>query len=385
MPFSSVSADPVRNLEFELAEAPCAPVRLESTAGGKITVGLLIDGPLGKAGTMLTLARPVRVGGLALEEIVAGRPHPTVAAKNVAPSAVGDVLVFENAIARGDELIVGRLVTRTHDGMSGPVQVARVLAMPTSSSVSKRGARQDAIIADPSKAVIVRNPQELEAFAKRELAGRWPGGRYGLVLRNKNDCGDILADEDPRLETVDAFIKRLVEDNKVLEGGPVEVTPIWRLPMGREQVMRDIDPREVTNQKVVGPFTKLYANKEGRCFQPSIAIFADEDEWAFGGKTGRRHRVIAGLHPLMSTATFKMTTLPTPARSNGEKVAAIRCLFKTDTDVDAAARARAERQPKAPPRPANAAPVAQAARGFGGLRRTSQMTEPEHDDAPRFR
>lgn len=390
MGFSSIKntgADDV--LRSRLEKGPCAPVRIVSYDDAGATATLLADGPLGPGGTQVRLVQgPCQ--GLKLADLASGRPPARDGGNPVPATAPGEAVVFEHALARDGVLMVGKVATRMHDGMAGKVQMARMFARPTRASVSKRGPTQFVTLTDPTKARVVKDAAGFAEFVARELTSPWPGGLHGVLLRAGGECREIMADSDDRgwVESTEKFAARLGADG-LFGGSPVEVIPLWTLPVGKEQFSRDANPFKLTEGPVYGPFTSLY----NKGFLPSMAIIADEEVWAFGGKTGRTARTLVGLHPLRTDLRLRPENLPTPATSK-VAVTPMRLFYRSEAEVDEAAAARARRRGTAPSAPARqtvtpAASVAPAGsgvarRGFGGMAaRIADQPSTDAGDTPR--
>lgn len=355
-----------RNAEIHgngLENGPIVAVKIEAVQGQTIQVGLLIDSPLGKAGTRFNLVQPASIRGITIGDIATGRPERD-GVRAIHRSRPGDILVFDRGLVDGQNLLVGKLATRMHDGLTGPVQAARVYARPGRSSVSKRGAIQFTTLADPGRAIVTADEEQFRAFAAKSFAA-WPGGRHGFILRDATNTIEILADEDKVVEPVDDFVTRLIKDNEIFGAGAIEVIPIWSIQMGRDQVVRDVDPKVPTEKPVTGSFGTLYSASGRRGFLPSIAVLTDEDEWAFGGKTGRQIRVIAGMHPLRTDLKILPDTMPTSARNKGAPASPMGLLYKSDAEIAAAQAARAPKadiSPAASSAPATSRPAPRAFR-----------------------
>lgn len=362
MGFASIHAVNQRRSDV-LFDGAIAVVRITRIAGDKVDAMIFSDGPHGKIGTPYVLTNPIDANLQSVRDLAQGRVNPDDADKNIPASAVGDVVVFERAVADGKSLIVGRIATRVHNNFDGPVQVGRMLFKPTKASVSKRGATQFGTIMDPSKGEIVRSPEALTAFMLRELTVEWPGGRPGVIIRTRDDGSSSIMAEDlgnGEWASPAALARQLIEDNQVLANGGVELTPIWQMPIGRDQIWRDVDVRRMTSEPILGPFARLYVDpKNGFCFFPSVVILGDEDEWAFGAKTGRRQRVVLGAHPLTISSDIQVGNVPTPALSSGKLIEPIKLIYRSASEIEAATVARAARRVSSPA----SRPVHQAAAG----------------------
>lgn len=335
-----MSLSALSNSVVSLEGAPPAAVTLMKADGDRVEAVLLLDGPLGKSGTPVVLKQPSDIPGLSLREIVQGARRGD---RDVPASGPGAVLVFDAGVMKDGVLTVGRLSTRVHDGHQDALQVGYLLAKPSRISVSKAGPRQSATLVDPSAAKKVASRPEFLAFADEHLGKAWPGGRFGLVMRTKGICVDVLRDEDDRsAETVQEFAVRMVDSQKVLSDGPIELIPYWVLPMGQDQMAREANLREETPAKV-GRFGSHYG-KVQTFFQPSLVMLSNEDEWAFKAKTGKRPRTVVGMHPLRTDFRLSFKDLPSQWIT-GQTLVPPKWLYRGDADI---AKALAERKARAP-------------------------------------
>ena len=85
---------------------------------------LVTDCAAGKAGTQVKLRQSSETWGLNLADAIKGRNEN---GKTIHPSVEGDIIVFESGMMVRDELVVGRIAGRTHDGIQGQVQVMKRL------------------------------------------------------------------------------------------------------------------------------------------------------------------------------------------------------------------------------------------------------------------
>lgn len=324
-----------------LEGAPPAAVTLMKADGDRVEAVLLLDGPLGKSGTPVILKQSSETPGLSLREIVQGTRRGD---RDVPASGPGAVLVFDAGVMKDGVLTVGRLATRVHDGHQDALQVGYLLAKPSRISVSKKaGPFQSATLVDPSAAKRVASRTEFLAFADEHLGKEWPGGRFGLVMRTKDVCVDVQRDEDDRsAETVQEFAVRMVDGQRVLSDGPIELIPYWVLPMGQDQMARETNLHEETPAKV-GRFGSHYG-KVQTFFQPSLVLLSNDDQWAFRAKTGRRQRTVVGMHPLRTD--FKLSFKDLPSQwITGQTLVPPKWLYRGEADI---AKALAERQARAP-------------------------------------
>ncbi|CAH1689268.1 conserved hypothetical protein [Hyphomicrobiales bacterium] len=252
--------------------------------------GILVS-PLGAApaGTELKLHQP-DVQGLPLVTALTGARSPE--GRVTHRTAPGDLIVLEAAFIEGDALVCGRVAGRIHDGMSGPVQVMKALARISAANVHKGGFSQWVSIPDPLAARVMRNAGDVEALVMSQIGREFPGGEVSFYMRSRAGRQEFKMDPG---EKAAAYVTRLVEANRLLAGGPVELMPIFSVHVGRDQSLREgINTRVETVGKVLGSVSKLY----GEGYVPSLLILCDEDKWAFGGKTEKTHRVAACVEPL---------------------------------------------------------------------------------------
>ena len=359
----------LNNSVDRLIDAPPVAVTLLSTDPSHIEAVLLLDSRIGSSGTKVVLQQARGAGGISLDEIIKGGARND---KDIPASGAGAVLVFEAGTLKDGVLTVGRLATRVHDGHQDLLQVGYILARPSRISVSKRGAIQSATITDPSVATMVRTKDDFESFVYEHLGKEWPGGRFGLIMRTRSECVDILRDEDDKSqEDLKSFIHRLIVDNDVLGDGPIELIPCWNLPMGQEQMARELDVRTETKARV-GRFGSLYGQSQ-TAFMPSLVLITNDDEWAFKNKTGRRPRTIVGMHPLNTSLKLKSRELPSP-EITGSKMVPPKWLYKNSIAMEQALSERQRRAAHHHPASPVSKPATTAGRGrplssLGGLGR----------------
>lgn len=261
-------------------------IRVSDKPGHGILVSPLVSAP---AGTELRLLQP-EVQGLPLATALAGARSPE--GRVTHRTAPGDLIVLEAAYVDGDALVCGRVAGRIHDGMSGPVQVMKALARISAANVHKGGFTQWVSIPDPLAARVMRSAADVEALVNSQVGRDFPGGEVSFFMRSRAGRQEFKMDPG---EKPAAYVKRLIEANRLLAGGPVELMPIFSVHVGRDQSLREgINTRVETGRPVVGTVSKLY----GEGYVPSLLIICDEEKWAFGGKTDKRHRVAACVEPL---------------------------------------------------------------------------------------
>ena len=357
-----------------LSASPAVVAR--ANADGTVTVIYALDTIA--PGTVLRPTAGPGWSGPGPAEVLAGTAKDRQG-KPVPRTGAGDLVVFTAGHAAGGNLVVAGFAGRVHDGVAGKAQGVFCLAAPSKISSSKRGLTQFVTILDPSATVNVATPEALGALALDVFAREWPGGTPGLVLRNaKGDTQDAMADGPVRGDPAAAaagFAARLLRSGALNEG-PVEMIPAWSLHVGRDQAMRErVDPRSETACPVTGAFGSLYADPRGRPqLAPSVVLVADEEEWAFGGKTGKVHRVALAVQPLGQRERHQKSNVPTAYRKPRNAVPwFVREVERDPLAVVRAADARAARAPKPPAAataPSRAAPERQDVAAFPNFRKS---------------
>jgi len=381
-----------------LSGAGLAVVRVEPDGVSGL---VMFGGPHAPAGKVYRLVDSGIDRGIPLDAILAGRPQRGDE-KHVPRTAPGDVIVFSLARAHGHDLSCGAVVARMHDGMAGPVQALHVLARPGPLSVTKLGAIQSVRLADPAAAKVVGTAKDMETFAAAMSARPWPGGQLGFILRDASMPFAKMGEERARVahevapddkESMAAFLRRLVVDNEILKDGPVEAIPTWRMPLSVAHMFREgIDlkvPQREPRVGAVGRHYKLDGSRQSLGYQPSFVVLADDDEWAFGARSGRKVRTCMALQPLGTGSAINKAAMASAVRDRdrlGKERRPHRCtsLFADAAAVERAALGRAERRgdppaaPEAKPaaaRPAEGAP-AQAKSLFPHRARPAEGTTP---------
>ncbi|MDW9478974.1 hypothetical protein GOB57_09800 [Sinorhizobium meliloti] len=281
----------------------------------------------------------------------------------------GDIVAFDSVFIDGGDAMTARVTSRTHDGMRGRVQFAMGMARASMTSVSKRGAQQFLTIADGSQAFRVENDEDVRLAYKAVCEMPWSAGEGGFIARTPE--GRTFEYHVGKDNPLQAFVEE-VEAQGHLEGqGWLELIPARKFPVGREQVARDVDVR-VEATKTVGKVGSQYMPEKARFpgFRPSAIVLCDEEEWAFGGRTGKVRRVAAGIQPLNRAAPLDARHLPSRVRSKPTLVTAVSGLY-SDAAMDRLAAERASR------RPADPAPQGSKARGNG----VPDYTPGDHDNA----
>jgi hypothetical protein len=284
-----------------------------------------------------------------------------------------DVIAFETAYRYNGNVFAETISARTNDMMRGHVQVITAMARPTKATVNKKGALQSLVITDGLGAKTARASDKVRDFFKWVKSQPWPGGAPGMIIRDH--AGFIKKEffEEGR-STIDSLIEDL-EFDEVFSGpnGLIEMIPAWRLPMGRDQVTRDVNPK-VEVSGYVGAFTKSFVSKETKGFPgflPCLVVLSKEDQWEFGANTGKQAMVAAGVQPLDKLPPIPRENLSSAVRQfKGNSPKSINKLYDEPT-MAAMAKERAERSPA--PKPAERVQNQQQARPagrppFGGVR-----------------
>jgi len=234
----------------------------------------------------------------------------------VAPLVKGDIIGFERGYVENNKVMVGAVAARVHDKLLGEVQVMTAMTRPTKAVVNKKGALQSGIIADGAKAMVVNSVEGLRAAFDRIRSERWPGGNPGFIIRDNDGQTDTF------FQTSEKTIDHLIEDLIHADVAPaadylLELIPAWSLPMGKEQIVKDVNPKNETGKAVVGKFSSQYMTGNELGFLPSLVIVSMEEEWAFGGKTGKIIPVISSMAPVFKREAVSAGRLPTSKRAYG--------------------------------------------------------------------
>lgn len=291
-----------------------------------------------------------------------------------------DIVAFENAYKFNGSIFTETMSARTNDMMRGKVQVVTAMARPTKSLVNKKGALQSLVITDGRNAKTARSIDKVRDFFKWVRSQPWPGGAAGMIIRDQHGIITKEFFEEGR-STINTLVEDLEFDEVFKNADTViEMIPAWRLPMGRDQVTRDVDPKVETAAQV-GPFTRRFLSKETKGFPgflPCLVVLCHEDQWEFGGNTGRRAMVAAGVQPLDKLPSITRERLPTSVRAYKASPNGINRLYDEDT-MTAMAKDRIQRCPDSKPAttaaaaPGNRPPAARS--GFGSFRPSQKSAE----------
>jgi hypothetical protein len=357
--------------------APPAVVRVMGDGTGV----LLMGGAGARPGNRYRLVdRASR--GLRLGEALSGRPA-SADGRAVPPTGPGDVVMLEAARGTSEGLLCGAVAARMHDQLRGEAQAVYALARPTRLSVSRFGATQFVKLLDPSRAHRAATRDEVAAAAAELVSAAWLGGRAGFLVRNAHRPPGRMAanelaasqefDAEPG-ETAEAFARRLVEVERILErgegeyalaGGAVELIPTSVMPVGREQMFREGGNLSEPAAARVGNHGRQYVVRGRLGFVPSFVIVGDEPEFKFKAPTGAYERRCVGLEPRAGVAAVGHAGIATAVRPIGAPgkpypVIAPAVLFKGNEAAEMAAARSARRGPDPDPVPQAARPGSRA-------------------------
>lgn len=234
----------------------------------------------------------------------------------MSPLRRGDIVCFDRAFIENGDAIVANITSRTHDGMRGNVQFAMCMARASTTNVSKRGAQQSLTIVDGNNAVTAFAGEEVAKAYEYVKSLEWASGAGGFIVRTSGGLTFEyhVAKDNPLAALIEDLEAREVFANK----GWVELIPARKFPVGEAQVRRDVPDLNKASGKVYGVVGRQYFADKARFpgFRPTGVILCDEEEWAFGGKTGKIHRVAGGIQPLKQYVPVDARNLPTRVRPN---------------------------------------------------------------------
>lgn len=272
---------------------------------------LLVDTFGVKAGQRITLrqAQGHTTVRNSLKTAIAGNEWIAKIVKN-------DLIGFDRGYVENNMVMVGAVAARVHDKMFGQVQVFTAMTRPSKAVVNKKGALQSGIITDGKSAVAVNSPEGLKTAFAKVKSEKWPGGNPGFIIRDRDGH---IADF---FETKDMSVENLIEDlqhNGVAPSADniLELIPAWHLPMSKEQISKDVNPRVETGKGVIGEFSRQYMAGSEIGYLPSLVVVALEEEWAFGGKTGKIVPVITSMAPVFQREAVSADRLPSSKRAYG--------------------------------------------------------------------
>ncbi|MBY3151189.1 hypothetical protein HFO56_02045 [Rhizobium laguerreae] len=257
----------------------------------------------------------------------------------------GDIVAFDRVFIDGGDAMTAHITARTHDGMKGRVQFLMGMARASSTMVSKRGAQQFLTIVDGSQAYRADDDGDIRAAYKNICAMPWTAGAGGFIARTFN--GRTVEYHVNGENPLEGFIEEMTVQGHLHGKNWIELIPARKFPVGRDQVARDVDVRNEV-KKAVGKVGKQFMPQKGPYpgFRKSAIILCDEDEWAFGGKTGKVHRVAAGIQPL-DRGVPVVESRSLPSRIHHRNVMDVSGLYSEAT-MDRMAEERAERRPPEP-------------------------------------
>jgi hypothetical protein len=285
----------------------------------------------------------------------------------------GDIVCFDRVYLEGGDAYAARITSRTHDAMKGRVQFTIGMARASTTTVSKRGAQQFLTIADGSQAFQVMNDNDIRLAYNNICEMPWAAGVGGFIARTPG--GRTFEYHINNENPLQAFIEEVGVQGHFNDGGWLELVPARKFMVGRQQVARDVDVR-VEAPKTTGKVGSWYMTPGMRFpgFRRTAVILADENEWAFGGKTGKIHRVAAGIQPLDRSAPVDARLLPSRIRhATPSTVFGVSELYG-EAAMDRMAADRDTRRPPEPDAPRQSNPSA-----FRG-NRSSGNSESDYDD-----
>lgn len=256
----------------------------------------------------------------------------------------GDIVAFDRVFLAGGDAMAAQISARTHDGMRGRVQFLTGMARASATTVSERGAQQTLTVVDGSQAWRADNAEDIKAVYEKVLEMPWTGGKGGFVARMAD--GYTMEYHVTKEYSLAAFIDE-VEARGYLEGqGWIELIPARKFPVGQDQVARDVNVRKIAPRTVGRVGSKYLPEKGGYpAFRRSAVILADEEEWAFGGKTGKLVRAAVGIQPLGREPVVGLRFIPTRTFDKPSKVFPVEQLY-SDTAMDRMLAERVERRPR---------------------------------------
>lgn len=250
----------------------------------------------------------------------------------IAPLVKGDVVGFEKSYvdAANNRVMVGAIGVRVHDKLNGKVQVMSAMTRPSKAVVNKKGALQTGLITDGAKAVVVNSVDLLRKAFEQIENERWPGGNPGFLLRDGDGNAQLF------IRTPELSFDQFVEDLEHNGSAPaadylLEVIPAWSLPMGSQQVSKDVNPKQETGKGVIGKFTDQYFMDKSIGMLPSLVVVAEEEEWSFGAKTGKIIPVISSMMPLDRRKPVALSRIPSNKQAFGGKPNTINKLYDEQT------------------------------------------------------
>lgn len=344
MDLNKLKQTDIGNLEIareRLKEGEALAVRFEradqSAEGLTIVAELLTNAYKAPAGKRIMIRQAPGISGRdSLDEIVNG-------SEKVSKSVRGDIVCFSSSFLKNGIAFVGKASARTHDGIVGKHQVVTAMARCSQSRVTKRGPSQSLTVTDGDAAIIASTVEEVIGVLKAAESKTWPGGDAGLIIRNREGA---TIEWFNGFDRDAAYLAEELRAEETMVGQRLEVIPAWRVPMSRDQVVRDINPTKEAGA-TSGPVTNLFEHKDNRWkqgFLPCVIVLSEEDEWAFKAKTGKRIRVVSGVQPILGRIPVLANRLPSAVRKYGGNSNTILQVF-SDQEITNAANRRAALQP----------------------------------------
>jgi hypothetical protein len=285
-------------------------VTVESIVDDKtIKAKLIIDGLGTKEGTSVTIEQAVASPNFrSLANAITGSDR-------VAPLRPGDVICFDKAYVNKGRAAVGMVTARTHDKMRGQVQAITCMAKVSRASVSTKGATQFVSIINPAEAMIAENLDHVRRAFEIVSAKTLPGGEPGFIIRQNGGGGVTWTLK--KGEKFQALLEELEHNEVFDDGAKLELIPAWSLPSGRDQISLDVDTRKDTGP-VFGPVSTLFQTdlRKGLTgYVACLAIIGDEEEFAFGGPTGKVIRAVSGIQPCFRRPAIDAMRVPSKVRA----------------------------------------------------------------------
>jgi hypothetical protein len=230
----------------------------------------------------------------------------------MSPLRPGDIVSFDRVFLDNGDAVAASISSRTHDGMRGNVQFLTGLARVSSTSVSKRGAQQTLTLVDGTNAFNAVSGEEVTKVYNHIRQFDWAqGGNCGFIVRtSRGQSFEYIVGKDNPLA---AFLEDLDATGKFDDGNWIELIPAVNFPVAEAQIKRDIPDLAKVSSKATGIVGRQYSLPKSAYagFRPTGIILCDEEEWAFGGKTGKIRRVAGGIQPLYPAAPLDRKAVPT--------------------------------------------------------------------------
>jgi hypothetical protein len=289
-----------------------------------IKAKLMVDGLGTKEGTSVTVEQAVASPNFrSLSAAITG-------SERVAPLRAGDIVCFDKAYVNKGRAAVGIVTARTHDKMRGHVQAITCMAKVSRASVSERGATQFVSIINPAEAMVAEHMDHVKKAFEIVSSKPLPGGEPGFIIRQNGGGGITWTLK--KGEKFQALLEDLEHNEVFADGAKIELIPAWSLPSGRDQVSLDVDPRKETGP-VFGPVSTLFqtdARKGLTGYVACLAIIGEEEEFAFGGPTGKVIRAVSGLQPCFRRQPVDAMRVPSKVRAYGGAPNTIRAVWNEE-------------------------------------------------------